>query len=108
MWGIMSPRLPERCSEADGRRFPYGTSRYCQFTVRTKESLSGRFVRGVRLLGRCDLRQRDVVRPPIAPLGPGYIRLVHGLRTSTCFHFHTAIGFRRHSIAYSEQQRRRA
>jgi hypothetical protein len=100
MWGIMSPRQPERYSEAGGRRFPYRTSRYYQFTVRLKEPLSGGSVEGAGPLGRRDLRQRDVgVRPPVAPLGPDCIRPVHGLRTSTCFHFNTALGFRRHSIA---------
>jgi hypothetical protein len=40
--------------------------------------------------------------------GPNYIRPVHGLETFTCFHFDTALGFRRHSISRREQQHHRA
>jgi hypothetical protein len=29
------------------------------------------------------------------PLGPNYIRLLRGLGASTCFHFHSVLGFRR-------------
>jgi hypothetical protein len=62
MWGIMSPHRPERCSKVGERRFPYGTSSYCHFTVRPKESLSGRSAEGAELLGRRDFHQRDIGR----------------------------------------------
>jgi hypothetical protein len=41
------------------------------------------------------LCQKDVeVCPPIVPLGPDYIRLLHDPGASTCFHFHLVLGFR--------------
>jgi hypothetical protein len=100
MWGITSSHRTEHCSKADGRKFPYGTSRYCQFTIRSKEPLSGRSVGSAGPLGHCDLCQRDVgARPPVAPLWPDYIRSVHGPGIPTCFHFNTALGFCLHSSA---------
>jgi hypothetical protein len=50
-------------------------------------------------LGRRDLRQRDVEAcSPIASLGPDYIRPLHSPKASTCFHFHSVLGFRRRSM----------
>jgi hypothetical protein len=48
--------------EAGEHRFPYGTSRYCHFTIKMKESLSSKSAEGAELLGRRDLCQRDVGR----------------------------------------------
>jgi hypothetical protein len=58
--------------------------------------LGDRSIEGVGPLGHRDLRQIDVaVRPPVAPLGTDYIRPIRDPRASTCFHFHSVLGFRR-------------
>jgi hypothetical protein len=45
-------------------------------------------------LVRHDLHQTDVeVQPPIAPLGPDYIRPIRSLGASTRFHFRFVLGF---------------
>jgi hypothetical protein len=35
----------------------------------------------------------------VAPLGPDYIRSIRGPRASTCFHFHSELGFRRRAVS---------
>jgi hypothetical protein len=58
--------------------------------------LGNRSVEGVGPLGYHGLRRKDVeMRPPIAPLEPNYIRLIRSLGASTCFHYHSVLGFRR-------------
>jgi hypothetical protein len=45
-------------------------------------------------LGRCKLRRIDLeARPPIAMLGPNYIRPTRDPGASTCFHFHSELWF---------------
>jgi hypothetical protein len=60
MWDIIGPHRLECLLEVGGRRFPYGTSSYCHFSVRPKESLGDRSVGRTGLLGRHDFRQRDL------------------------------------------------
>jgi hypothetical protein len=67
--------------------------------LRPKEPLRDRSVEGAGPLGRRDLHQRDVeVWPSVAPLGPDYIRSLHGPVASNCSHFRSTLGFHRHSV----------
>jgi hypothetical protein len=73
-------------------KFPHGTSRYCQVAFRLKRIVGDRSVEGVGLLGRCKLHRIDLeARPPVAALGPDYIRLTRSLGASICFHFHSEL-----------------
>jgi hypothetical protein len=59
-----------------------------------RELLGNRFVEGAVPLGHRKLRQIDLeARPPVATLGPDYIRPTRSPRASTCFHFHSELGF---------------
>jgi hypothetical protein len=61
--------------KAGRHRFPHGTSRYYRVAVRPKRAVGDRSVEGARPLGRRKLRWADLeVWPPVAVLGPDYIR----------------------------------
>jgi hypothetical protein len=77
---------------AGERRFLYRTSRYCQVVVRPKRAVGDRSVEGAGPLGRHKLRRIDLEAwPPVAVLGPGYIRPTRSPGASTCFHFHSGL-----------------
>jgi hypothetical protein len=79
--------------KAGRRRFPHRTSRYCQLAARPKGVIGNRFVEGAGPLGHRKLRRIDLEAwPPVAALGPDYIRPTHGPGTSTCFHFQSEVG----------------
>jgi hypothetical protein len=55
--------------------------------------LGKRSVEGARPLGRRKLHRKDLeARPPVAALGPDYIRSPRGPGAFTCFHFHSEVG----------------
>jgi hypothetical protein len=79
--------------KAGGRRFLHGTSRHYQVAVRLKRAVGDRSVEGARPLARRKLRRIDLEAwPPVAALGPDYIRPICVPRASTCFHFHSELG----------------
>jgi hypothetical protein len=55
--------------------------------------LGKKFVEGARPLGRRKLRRIALeARPPVAALGPDYIRPPCSPGASTCFHFRSKLG----------------
>jgi hypothetical protein len=89
----MSPHRPKLCVEAGEHRFPHGTSHYYQVAIRPERAIGNRSVEGIRPLGHHKLHRIDLeARPPVAALGPDYIRPTRGPGASTCFHFHSELG----------------
>jgi hypothetical protein len=78
----------ETSRETGGRRFPHGTSRYCQVAIRSERAIGKRSVEGAGPLSHRKPRWVDLeARPLVAALGPDYIRPTQGPGASTCFHF---------------------
>jgi hypothetical protein len=75
----MSPRRPKHRVKAGRRRFPHGTSRYCQVAVRPKRAVGNRSVEGAEPLGRRKLRRIDLKAwPLVTALGRNYIKPTRG------------------------------